>query len=47
MAKNDNPAYLQSIIKQYGNVIIKGNQLLDRKSDEKLVSISPALDVAL
>lgn len=48
MAKSkDQPAYLKEIIKKYGNIVIKGNQLLEQKSDYKVVSISPAIDMAL
>jgi RecA/RadA recombinase len=48
MAKSkDQPAYLKEIIKKHGNIIIRGNELLEQKKDYKVVSVSPAIDMSL
>lgn len=41
------PAFLKDLAKQYGNVIIKGNQLLEQRKEYKVVSVSPAIDLAI
>lgn len=41
------PAFLKDLAKQYGNVIIKGNQLLEQRKDYKIVPVSPAIDLAI
>ena len=46
VAKN-NPSFKKEIIKKYGNVISTGNQILDQRKDFKVVSVGPAIDIAL
>lgn len=45
--KESQPAYIKEIIKKHGNIILTGNQLLDQKKDYKMISVSPAIDIAL
>lgn len=35
------------IVKQYGNVIVKGNDLLNTRKDYKILKVSPIIDVSL
>lgn len=46
VAKN-NPSFKKEIIKKYGNVISTGNQILDQRKDFKVISVGPAIDIAL
>lgn len=45
--KTKNPDYLKSIIKDYGQVIKSGTDVLQEKKDYKVISIGPAIDIAL
>ena len=47
MARKKTPEYLKSQIKEYGNIIKTGTEVLKEKSDYKVISISPAIDIAL
>jgi len=47
MAKKKTPEYLKSQVKEYGNIIKTGTEVLEEKSDYKVISISPAIDIAL
>jgi len=47
MAKKKTPEYLKGQIKEYGNIIKTGTEVLKEKSDYKVISISPAIDIAL
>ena len=47
MAKKKTPEYLSKIIKEYGNIITNGTDVLADKKSYKVVSISPAIDIAL
>lgn len=43
----NNPSFKKEIIKKYGNVISTGNQILDQRKDFKVISVGPAIDIAL
>ncbi|MEN8845719.1 MAG: hypothetical protein ABF261_05495 [Candidatus Arcticimaribacter sp.] len=43
----DVPAYLKKTVDKYGDIIKSGNKVLEEKSDYKVISISPALDIGL
>lgn len=45
--KNSNPEYLKKIIKDYGQIIKSGTDVLEEKSSYKVISVSPAIDLAL
>ena len=45
--KKNDPSFIKDIVKKYGNVISTGNQILERRKDYKIVSVSPAIDLAL
>ena len=45
--KKNDPAFVKDIIKKYGNVISTGNQILERRKDYKVVTVSPAIDLSL
>ena len=45
--KKNDPSFIKDIVKKYGNVISTGNQILERRKDYKVVSVSPAIDLAL
>lgn len=45
--ESDDSKILQEIVKKYGNVIVKGNELLETRKDYKILKISPIVDVAL
>lgn len=45
--KEKEPEYLSKILKQYGNIISDGNVILEEKKNYKVISVSPALDIAL
>jgi len=48
MAKNRIESdYVQKLIKEYGNIIINGNELLEEQKNLKVISVSPAIDLAL
>lgn len=47
MAKEKDPEYLTKILKQYGNIISNGQQILEEKRNYKVISVSPAIDIAL
>ena len=47
MAKTKDPEYLSKIIKEYGNIISDGNKILEEKKNYKVISVSPAIDIAL
>lgn len=47
MAKKKTPDYLEKVIKDYGNIISNGLELLDQKKSYKVISVSPAIDIAL
>lgn len=44
---NEEVKFMDKIIKEYGNIVITGTQLLEHKKDYKLVTISPAVDFGL
>ena len=46
-ATEKKPEYLAKIIKEYGNIICSGLQVLEEKKNDKTISISPAIDIAL
>ena len=41
------PDYLKDTVKKYGDIIKKGNTVLQEKGEYGVISISPALDVGL
>ena len=41
------PPYLEKTIKEYGDILKTGNDVLQSKKDLKVISISPAIDVGL
>ncbi len=41
------PSYLDKTIKDYGEILKKGSEVLQDKQDLKVISISPAIDVGL
>ena len=41
------PEYLTKIIKEYGNIISNGLDVLEEKKNYKVISVSPAIDIAL
>ena len=45
--KEKKPEYLTQIIKEYGNIISNGLDVLKEKKGYKVISISPAIDIAL
>jgi recombination protein RecA len=45
--KEKKPEYLSKIIKEYGNIISNGMDVLEEKKNYKIISISPAIDIAL
>jgi recombination protein RecA len=47
MAKDKEPEYLSKILKEYGNIISSGNDILEEKKNYKVISVSPAIDIAL
>lgn len=47
MVRKKTPEYLKSQVKEYGNIIKTGTEVLKEKSDYKVISISPAIDIAL
>jgi len=47
MAATKTPEYLKKQIKQYGNIIKTGTDVLQEKSNYEVIRISPAIDVAL
>ena len=47
MAKTKKPEYLIQITKQYGNIISTGLAVLEEKKNYKVISVSPAIDIAL
>ena len=46
-AKEKKPEYLSKIIKEYGNIISSGLDVLEEKKSYKVISVSPAIDIAL
>ncbi len=46
-ATQKKPEYLAKIFKEYGNIISSGLQVLEEKKNYKVISVSPAIDVAL
>lgn len=47
MAKDKDPEYLSKILKEYGNIISNGKDILEEKKNYKVISVSPAIDIAL
>jgi len=47
MAKQKKPEYLTKMIKEYGNIISSGLEVLEEKKSYKTISVSPAIDIAL
>lgn len=45
--KRKTPEYLKKIIKDYGDIIRSGTEVLAQKKDFKIISVSPAIDIAL
>ena len=41
------PAFLKDTVKQYGEILKSGTQVMQEKKDYKVISISPALDIGL
>lgn len=46
-ATQKKPEYLSKIFKEYGNIISSGLQVLEEKKNYKVISVSPAIDIAL
>ena len=46
-ATQKKPEYLAKIIKEYGNIISSGLQILEDRKSYKVISVSPAIDIAL
>ena len=46
-ATEKKPEYLAEMIKEYGNIISNGLDVLKEKKGYKVISISPAIDIAL
>ena len=47
MPKTKEPEYLSKIIKEYGQIVSTGNDILAEKKNYKVISVSPAIDIAL
>jgi len=47
MTKVKNPEYISKIIKDYGKIITTGTQVLESQKNKKIISVSPAIDIAL
>lgn len=47
MVKNKDPEYISKIVKEYGNIISTGASILEQKKNYKVISVSPAIDIAL
>lgn len=47
MSDKNLDAILKEIKKKHGNIIIKGNELLNQRKDHKTISVSPSIDLAL
>ena len=45
--KNKETEYLSKIIKEYGQIISTGSDVLEEKKNYKVISVSPAVDIAL
>jgi recombination protein RecA len=45
--KTKTPEYLKKIIKDYGDIIRSGTEVLEQKRNFKVISVSPAIDIAL
>tara|TARA_B100000929_G_scaffold184245_1_gene145906 strand:+ start:555 stop:1637 length:1083 start_codon:yes stop_codon:yes gene_type:complete len=45
--KTKTPEYLKKIIKDYGDIIRSGTEVLEQKQNFKVISVSPAIDIAL
>jgi len=45
--KTKTPEYLKKIIKDYGEIIRSGTEVLEQKKNYKTISVSPAIDIAL
>ena len=45
--KTKTPDYLKKIIKDYGEIIRSGTEVLEEKKNYKIISVSPAIDIAL
>lgn len=45
--KNKETEYLSKIIKEYGQIISTGSDVLEEKKNYKVISVSPAIDIAL
>jgi recombination protein RecA len=45
--KTKTPEYLKKIIKDYGDIIRSGTEVLAQKKNFKIISVSPAIDIAL
>ena len=41
------PSYLEKTVKEYGDILKTGNDVLQSKKDLKVISISPSIDVGL
>ena len=47
MAKEKKPEYIAKIIKDYGNIISTGADVLKVQENRKIISVSPAIDIGL
>lgn len=45
--KRKTPEYLKKIVKDYGDIIRSGTEVLAQKKNFKIISVSPAIDIAL
>lgn len=45
--ENDPNKFMKDIIKEYGNIIITGTQIIEQKKNDKIISLSPAIDLGL
>ena len=47
MTKEKKPEYIAKIIKDYGNIISTGTEVLKVQENKKIISVSPAIDIGL
>ena len=47
MTQAKKPEYIAKIIKDYGKIITTGTQVLESQKNKKVISVSPAIDIAL
>ena len=47
MTQAKKPEYIAKIIKDYGKIITTGTKVLESQKNKKVISVSPAIDIAL